>query len=730
MTPNPTTPDLISLDLISHRLGTVTLDPPGPVIAGSVGTWTLTYTVGSYGLDEGATLKLSQRFASDWEIPQFDRPTEPGYSTITTTGAAKLRPYYHAKAHERPWMKCLVIDVYDGSLAPGDTITLTLGDRSHGSPGIRAQTFQESAHEFRLLVDPTNASVVRRLPTSPIFPVVPGEPVELVCIIPTQTVIDEPVDVFVKGQDRWGNPVVVADPTLTWQGNAASALHGTALTLTTPGSGYVIAEAIIDGVEFVCHSNPITAYAKQPPLQRYWGDLHAQTDATVGTGTEVEYFTFGRDVARLDFTSHQGNDFQMTDKDWQRLNAVVRDFHADGRFVVFPGYEWSANTTAGGDRNVIYRSEGQPILRSSHWQIPEIPEDELTPAHPADELFAKLRQQVDPANVLLAAHVGGRYADIRRYFDQELGPLVEVVSCWGVFEWLLWDAFEMGYIVGIMCNSDGHKGRPGAEGPGAGEFGIANGLTCVLAESLTRNAVFDALKNRRCYGTTGPRIDLDFTVNGQSMGSVFETDGPLQIAANVRGTAPIESLTLYQGKTPIQQIQPAAFANCDDSRCIRIRWSGSRIRGRGRRVTWDGTIRVEGASILDATPFQFDAATDGITEQTAQEVHFKSSTTGDTDGIDLVLDQASSGTLTFTSPVVEQTVDLAGLIGEERVRQVDCGGVDMTLVIERYPEEVEEAAMSLECTVDAPTDRTTPYFVKIVQVDGHMAWASPVYVQA
>ncbi|MEZ4621454.1 MAG: hypothetical protein R2867_38960 [Caldilineaceae bacterium] len=84
-------------------------------------------------------------------------------------------------------------------------------------------------------------------------------------------------------------------------------------------------------------------------------------------------------------------------------------------------------------------------------------------------------------------------------------------------------------------------------------------------------------------------------------------------------------------------------------------------------MTWDGVIRVQGATILSATPFQFDAATDGITSQSTHEVHFKSSTTGDTDGIDLVLDQASSGTVTFTSSVVEQTVDLANLVGEHRV---------------------------------------------------------------
>ncbi len=56
--------------------------PDGPVVAGSVGQWTITYTVGSYGIDEGGTTKFGQRYASDWEIPQFDAPTEPG-DTVT-----------------------------------------------------------------------------------------------------------------------------------------------------------------------------------------------------------------------------------------------------------------------------------------------------------------------------------------------------------------------------------------------------------------------------------------------------------------------------------------------------------------------------------------------------------------------------------------------------------------------------------------------------------------------
>lgn len=717
-------------NLLSQRLGTVSLDPPGPVVAGSVGQWTLTYTVGSYGLDEGATIKLVQRLVSDWERPQFTDPTAPGYTTVFTNGAAKLRVTYQAKAYQRPWTPGIVIDVYDGYLSPGDTVTIVLGDQSQGSPGVRAQTFRESVHEFRVLVDPTNAHVVQRLPTSPQFPIVAAEIAELVCILPSQAVVGQPVEIFVKGQDSWGNPTPAPQALdLTWVGDGAAAISEGALTLNQPGSGYLLVTAQGAGRNLKARSNPLRVEESGPTLNRYWGDLHAQTSATVGTGTEEEYFTFGRDIARLDFTSHQGNDFQMTDQDWQRLNDTVRAFHQDGRFVVFPGYEWSANTPAGGDRNLFFRREGYPILRSSHWQIPSTPEDDQTPAHPADRLFARLRERVPLEDVLLGAHVGGRFADIRSYFDQELGPLVEVVSCWGIFEWLLWDALDQGYVVGIMGNSDGHKGRPGAEGPGAGEFGIANGLTCVLAENLTRDAVFQALKARRCYATTGPRMDLTFTGDGQPMGSLLETDQPVTLRTQVTGTAPIESLTLYAGRDVIQQVQPAAFAQCDDSPRIRLLWQGSRIRGRGRRVTWDGTVRVEGAKIAAATTVAFDAATDGILIQDEQTLSFSSSTTGDADGLDLVLSQAHSGTLIFDSPVLHFKVDLASLRGESRRKIIDCGGVDMQLCIERYPETLQELSSEFSLQVSPPPGQTTSYFVKVVQEDGHMAWASPIYIK-
>ena len=153
------------IDKLDERLGRVELTPHETITAGQMMEWTLTYTAGSYGVDEGGMLMLVQRIAADIQKPQFDFPDQEAYTTVTTTADCRLFYRFQSKQHPRPWQKwCLVIDVKDGSLSPGDTITIVLGDHSKGSPGIRAQSFSESRHEFRMLVDPTNAADPRRLP--------------------------------------------------------------------------------------------------------------------------------------------------------------------------------------------------------------------------------------------------------------------------------------------------------------------------------------------------------------------------------------------------------------------------------------------------------------------------------------------------------------------------------------------------------------------------------------
>jgi len=68
------------------------------------------------------------------------------------------------------------------------------------------------------------------------------------------------------------------------------------------------------------------------------------------------------------------------------------------------------------------------------------------------------------------------------------------------------------------------------------------------------------------------------------------------------------------------------------------------------------------------------------------------------------------------------------LADENPCQTFDFGVVDMQMIMERYPAQVSSQALALVATVPPPKDVFVPYLVKATQVDGKMAWASPIYV--
>ena len=75
-------------------------------------------------------------------------------------------------------------------------------------------------------------------------------------------------------------------------------------------------------------------------------------------------------------------------------------------------------------------------------------------------------------------------------------------------------------------------------------------MAAVQAPRLDRSAVFDALWERRTYGTTGARIILHFSVNGCAMGSrvAVEAGEPARVEIRVHGTGDIETVELLLGR--------------------------------------------------------------------------------------------------------------------------------------------------------------------------------------
>jgi hypothetical protein len=63
----------------------------------------------------------------------------------------------------------------------------------------------------------------------------------------------------------------------------------------------------------------------------------------------------------------------------------------------------------------------------------------------------------------------------------------------------------------------------------------------VRAERLTRHSVFDALRARACYGTTGARMILDFQAAGTSMGGETSAVAVVPFSVRVHGTGEIDT---------------------------------------------------------------------------------------------------------------------------------------------------------------------------------------------
>ncbi|MBT4867059.1 MAG: DUF3604 domain-containing protein [Planctomycetaceae bacterium] len=702
----------------SSDLGSVTCSLIGSVEAGSYQSCALTYTAGFSGIDDTGSLKFVMRYATDAGVPQFHASGAPNYTTAVASNGAHLQVRYDVKDNQRPWGKTIHVKVLQGYLRAGDTITLTLGDRVEGSPGWRMQTFLEETLEIRVLLDRYATYVYERLPESPTFRIVAGQPTRLVAVAPTLSEPGSDIVVRTRLEDVWGNPA--AEPkTLIHSG------------FGDPGA-YTIS-VTDEQTELQTETNPILVGVNDG-YGRYWADLHGQSEETIGTNSIDDYFRFGRDNAFLDACAHQGNDFQITDAFWDKIQQTTGEFNQPGKFVTFPGWEWSGNTGLGGDRNVLFREEGGIISRSSRALVAA---DEA--ANPCSETVEELFDRLENCGreVMMFAHVGGRFADLERH-REGLETAVEVHSAWGTFEWMLEDAFRRGYRMAIVANSDGHKGRPGASHPGASTFGSYGGLTCILAEKLDRESVWQAYRSRRVYATTGARIHLDVTAQQPQNGSAAEFDIPMGavievaddavpvLRVQVEGTAAIERVEIRNAMTVLKTVRP--YTTADLANRLKIQWQGATVRGRGRQVVWDGGLRIVGNSIANFQPINFLNHEKQCNQLTSSRIGWQSLTTGGLAGVILELEHAEAGQLIVETKQTNFTATIAGL--GIRGRSFDLGGVGKQISAFRLPPAggTRSVAFDYEPTESDLQIGDNPLYVHVVQEDGHRAWSSPIYV--
>jgi hypothetical protein len=140
--------------------------------------------------------------------------------------------------------------------------------------------------------------------------------------------------------------------------------------------------------------------------------------------------------------------------------------------------------------------------------------------------------------------------------EREVTRLVEIVQGRGSFETEEVDhrwrvraggysgsvrtALARGYRMGFTGGTDNHKGWPTRKGTGYA------GLTAVQTNKLTTAGVFVALRDRRCYATSGVRIVADARMNGHPIGSDIHLEPGEQphVKVMIKGTAPLTDVQI------------------------------------------------------------------------------------------------------------------------------------------------------------------------------------------
>ena len=308
-------------------------------------------------------------------------------------------------------------------------------------------------------------------------------------------------------------------------------------------SGVYFIEAFYNNSYF--KSNPIICQNKPIKRKLYWGFIHGHTLKSDGIRELDDYFN-NLINAGLDFGTSTEHDhlWETSKEDFEEIKKKVKKYHNEGKFVSFFGYEWGSWYSGFGDICIYYFDDSLPIFSS-----------DIKKFNSTKKLIKNLSRYKE--NVLMIAHHTALRPGYRNwdYFDNSIEKLVEIYSTWGNQEYsytqgnplpprykffgygkfarkrgaiierkesFVSSALERGFKLGFTAGGDDHLGiyPSGSIDPDNGIY--SPGIMAIWAEDLTKEALWEALHKRKCYGTTGPRVIIEFYLEQYFMGDIVK----------------------------------------------------------------------------------------------------------------------------------------------------------------------------------------------------------------
>ena len=278
-------------------------------------------------------------------------------------------------------------------------------------------------------------------------------------------------------------------------------------------------------------------------FQRYFGQLHSHTQYSDGAGSldsALAYVKALPDSANVDFvafTDHsnyfdksgaanpEGALYDMTkateysQQTWKSYKDAVAAFNAEnaGSMVAIAGFEM---TWSGGPGHInTFNTPG--IVSRNNTTLNNKTKDAGLQAY-----YKLLSQTEGVDSISQFNHPGttfGNFIDFgywdavvdTRMYMVEVGNGEGQIGAGGYYpsyeQYIM--ALDKGWHVAPTNNQDNHKGR----------WGNANDARdVILTDDFSESGIYAALRARRMYATEDKNLDLDYTVNGNMMGSIID----------------------------------------------------------------------------------------------------------------------------------------------------------------------------------------------------------------
>ena len=272
-----------------------------------------------------------------------------------------------------------------------------------------------------------------------------------------------------------------------------------------------------------------SSLVSQTSYTHYFGNLHAHTSFSDGSGTPEEAFAQARQ--HLDFiavTEHNHPEAERGAKDrvdglliaddpslYTRLKKAADAATVDDEFVAFWGQEFS--TISKGNHSNVFQADAvltfdngdyRGLLDSLETEVVQFNhpwDNKTTPNYGYGQFksYTKLRQAAEN-NVRLIEVING--------------PGTKNNT--GLHATVKGEAFYKNYLsrglrLAPSANQDNHYFTWGD---------LTDARTVVLATELSRRGLLQAIRARRCYATTDRNLRITFTVHGAMMGKEITSD--------------------------------------------------------------------------------------------------------------------------------------------------------------------------------------------------------------